>query len=95
MLLAYFREEGKSVAAVTAEMADAPRLAVMQERAAQLTALSEVAQQAITYLSKGERSPVAWKGTSLRLLEEAKKRSAIVQFVFVQPLTDLVNATKQ
>ncbi len=95
MLLTYFRDEAASVAPVTSAMADAPRLAVMQERATQLTALSEVAQQAITYLRAGDKAPAAWKQASLAKLEEAKKRSAIVQFVFVQPLTDLVNATRQ
>ena len=95
MLLTYFRDEAASVAPVTSAMADAPGLAVMQERATQLTALSEVAQQAITYLRAGDKAPAAWKQASLAKLEEAKKRSAIVQFVFVQPLTDLVNATRQ
>ena len=66
----------------------------MQQRANQLTALTAIGEQAVNYLSKGEKAPADWKQASLQQIEDAKKRSAIVQFTFIQPLTDLINATR-
>ena len=93
-MLAFFNEEAASVPRVKDQMADAPRLAVMQERADQLTRLCGIAQQAIGYLGNKAQAPSGWKQASLAEIENAKKRSAIVQFVFLQPLTDLVNAVR-
>ncbi len=94
MLLAYFRDEAASVSPVLEEMRGAPQLAATQTRAHQLTGLTRVAEQAIAYLSKGEKPPASWKGASLAQMEDAQKRSAIVEFVFLPSLTDLVNATR-
>ncbi len=95
LLLAYFQDEAASVPPVLAEMQRAPRLATMQERANQLTGLTATAQQAIEYLSKGDKASASWKQTSLQQIEDAKKRSAIVRFLFLDSLTELVNATRQ
>ncbi len=93
-LLAFFRDEAASVPMVLEQMQTAPRLALLQSRANQLVQLSEIGEKAVEYLSKGLSAPSAWKQASLAQLEEAKKRNAIVQFTFIKPLTDLVNATK-
>ncbi len=94
ILLSFFRNEAASVPPVIEQMRTAPRLAVMQGRAEQLLQLTAIGQQAVDYLSQGHPAPSEWKGASLARIEDAKKRNAIVQFTFLQPLTDLVNATR-
>lgn len=93
-LSTFFREEAASVPPTIEQMRTAPRLAVMQQRAEQLTALTTIGQQALDYLAKGDKASANWKQASLQQIEAAKGRSAIVQFTFIQPLTDLVNATR-
>lgn len=91
-LLGYFRAESASVPAVEAQMHSSPRLALVNERASQLQQLSAIGEQAVAFLSKGSRAPREWKENSLEAISAAKKPSAIVRFVFLDPLNDLVQA---
>ena len=94
VLNTFFQAEGASVAPVLSLMHNAPRLAVMQDRAQQLSTLTSIGQKAVLYLSKGTKAPAGWKQASLAQIEAAKKRSAIVRFTFLEPLSDLVNAVQ-
>ena len=94
-LITFFREERVSVPPVQELIKGSPRLAAMQERAQQLVGLSEIGEHAVDYLSKGEKAPAGWKAASLLQVEAAKKRSAIVRFTFLDPLTELINANKE
>ncbi len=93
-LLAYFIEEEASVPEVQREMRDAPRLAAMQTRAGQLTQLTAIGKQTVNYLSAGQAAPSGWKQSSLEAIEAARQPSAIVRFVFLETLMELVNAVK-
>ncbi|GAC1416143.1 MAG: hypothetical protein NVSMB62_05310 [Acidobacteriaceae bacterium] len=90
----FFAGAGASVAPVEAMMDTEPRLQAIRPRAEQLRGLASVGTQALQYLSSGAAAPESWKQQSLALIDAAKKPSGLVRFVFLQPLMDLVNATR-
>ncbi len=94
VLTDFFRQVNGSIPEVRSRMEASPRLAAMRERTAQLEALSGAGQEAVRLLSSGTAAPAGWKQDTLARIEAAKKPSAIVRFTFLQPLTDLVNATE-
>ena len=71
-----------------------PRLQSIRTRAEQLRGLAAVGTQALHYFSSGVGGPESWKQQSLAQISAAKKPSGLVRFDFLQPLTDLVNATR-
>lgn len=93
MLEQFFAAAGASVAPVEALMDAEPRLQSMRTRAEQMRSLAAVGTQALQYLSSGQSAPGSWKQTSLAQIAAAKEPSGLVRFHFLQPLTDLVNAT--
>lgn len=92
-LTAYFQAVGASVPVVQSMFATSPRLADMATRAQQLTALSAIGIQAVQYASSNAAAPANWKASSLDQLENSKKPSAVVRFVFQDALTQLVQST--
>lgn len=90
----FFQNVGESVPEVRQAMLVAPRLQPMQARADQLPVLTSAGLEAIRYLTTGTAAPSGWKAEKLNLIENAKAPSAIVRFTFLQPLTDLINATR-
>ena len=94
MLLDFFNKVGAAVPAVQKQVPGAPRLAPLSLRLQQLSELVVIAQQSIDSLSQQHAAPAGWKEASLKQLAEARKPSAIVRFLFLDPLTDLVNAAQ-
>ena len=94
VLLDFFNKVGLAVPAVQKQVPGAPRLMPLELRLQQLSELVVIAQQSIDQLSNQRAAPVGWKEASLKQIAEAKKPSAIVRFLFLDPLTDLVNATQ-
>lgn len=90
----FFAGAAASVTPVEAMMDTEPRLQPIRQRAEQLRRLAVVGTQALQYLSSGVAAPESWKQESLAQIEAAKKPSGLVRFVFLQPLTDLVEATR-
>lgn len=89
-----FNEVGSSVPLVQAMLAASPRLQPVATRAAQLDELSTLGRQAVAYLAAASPAPATWKAEGLAKLEAAKKPSAMVRFVFLEPLTALVKAVQ-
>jgi hexosaminidase len=73
-------------------MNGSPLLAIARPRAQQLAGLSQTGLQALDYLSGAKKAPAGWKKSKLAEIEEARKQQALVRFVFLDPLHDLVNA---
>jgi hexosaminidase len=61
-----------------------------EPRAEQLTALTAAGQEALRYLAEGKKAPSGWKAKRIADIEEAKKQNALVQFTFLDALSDLV-----
>ncbi len=91
----WFLRMGASVPAVEAQMDRSPRLAEVRMRAEQLVGLAKAGQEAIGYLSSGQKAPAGWKKSSSALIEEARKPAGIVRFTFIEPLTALVGAVQE
>lgn len=91
----YFQSWIAAAPVVEQQMTRSPLLAAARPRAEQLPELALIGEQALTYLSGGNKAPVGWKHTKLAQIEEAKKPQAIVRFTFLDPLTDLVNAVQE
>ncbi|WP_089841401.1 beta-N-acetylhexosaminidase [Granulicella pectinivorans] len=94
-LTKYFEELAATVPEVKAQMKGHPRLAEISTRADQMTALTGIAQEAIGYLSEGKKAPAGWKAAATAKLAEAKKPSAVVRFIFLEPLNKLVAAVQE
>lgn len=90
----YFAAAGGSVPAVEREAERAPRLQPLKRRMEQLRVLAAIGEQAVGYLSSGSQAPAGWKQQSLASLEDAKKPSEMVRFVFLPQLTELMNAVR-
>jgi len=71
-----------------------PLLATARPRAEQLATLAATGQQALDYLSGAKKAPAEWKKSKLAEIEAARKPQALVRFVFLDPLRDLVNAVQ-
>jgi hexosaminidase len=67
----------------------------MSTRADQLLQLADMGQQALRYLADGQKAPAGWKTKQTTALDEASKPSALVHFVFLPAMTDLVNAVSE
>jgi hexosaminidase len=80
------------VPSVETQMNGSPLLAIARPRAQQLAGLSQTGLQALDYLSGAKKAPAGWKKSKLAEIEEARKQQALVRFVFLDPLHDLVNA---
>jgi hexosaminidase len=77
------------------EMLTSPRLAELSTRADQFLQLTAMGQQALQYLADGQKAPTDWKAKQTSTLSEAGKPSALVRFVLLPAMTDLVNAVSQ
>ncbi len=77
---------------IEAALSTSPALSTALPRAHQLTELSKIGLQALTYLSSTTPAPTNWKQQSLATIEAAKAPSALVRFTFLAPLQELVNA---
>lgn len=93
-LLHFFDGVAAAVPKVEQEMDTAPRLQPVRVRAEQLAALAQIGKQAVQFLSTGTTAESDWKKNSLAQIDAARKPVAMVRFVFLDPLADLVNATK-
>lgn len=91
----WFDAVANSVPAVEAQMQNSPRLAEVQPRAQQLPELAKTANEAIHFLSSGTKAPSGWKAAKLAQIQEAKKPSAVVRFIFIDPLGALINAVQE
>jgi len=94
-LTAWFNAVAASVPAVEQQMQSSPLLAEVRPRAEQLPTLCMTATDALQYLSAGTKAPAGWKATRLAEIAAAKKPSGLVRFVFIDPLTALVNAVQE
>ncbi len=94
-LTAFFQSVGNAVPEVRQQMLASPRLQAIQPRIDQLPALTLAGIEATLYLSSNAPASTGWKARNLALLEAAKKPGAIVRFTFLEPLTDLINATPE
>lgn len=94
VLRRYFQGLQGSVAPVQAMMAEAPRLRPMQTRAGQLSGLSATALEALEYVQSGKQASATWKSHAQKQIAEAKQPSAIVRFVFLPALEQMVAAVK-
>jgi hexosaminidase len=81
--------------AIEAQLATSPLLALAQPRAQQLSQLATAGVEALNYLSNGTKAPTGWKQRNLALIEAAKKPQALVRFIFLPPLEELVNAVPE
>jgi hexosaminidase len=94
-LSAWFTQLSNAVPPVRQQMLTSPRLAEMSNRADQLLQVSAMGQQALQYLAEGQKAPADWKTKQTNTLGEASKPSALVRFVFLPGMTDLVNAVSK
>jgi hexosaminidase len=90
----FFQSVGNSIAPVQAIMNTEPRLQPLHTRAEQLADLALIGKQAVQYVSTGASASPQWKQHSLAQIELAKKPSGLVQFDFLDPLAQLVAATR-
>ena len=91
-LLEWLTELSNAVPVVQKQMLASPRLAEVSTRADQLVQLTSMGQEALQYLGSGQQAPAGWKAKQMQVLDEAKKPSALVRFVFLAPLNDLIKA---
>jgi hexosaminidase len=91
----WFEAVAASVPTVEEQMQHSPRLAQVQTRAQQLSELAKTATDAIHFLSSGTKAPAGWKESKLAQIEAAKKPSAVVRFIFIDPLTSLVSTVQE
>jgi hexosaminidase len=52
-------------------------------------------QQALQYLASGQKAPADWKAKQINILDEARKPAALVRFVFLPKMADLVKAVAE
>jgi hexosaminidase len=93
-LKSFFQGWADSAPAVEAQMDRSPLLATARPRAEQLATLAATGQQALDYLSGAKKAPAEWKKSKLAEIEAVRKPQALVRFVFLDPLRDLVNAVQ-
>jgi hexosaminidase len=91
----WFVDLTAAVPEATRQVQASPRLGDMATRADQLAALAQTGHQTLGFLNSGNKPPAGWKAASLKILEDAKKPSGLVRFVFLDDLTKLVNAVDQ
>ena len=91
----FFQSISTSLPEVRKIVAASPRLQPIQPRVDQLQDLALAGIEATLSLSSNTPAPAGWKAKNLALIEAAKKPDAVVRFTFLQPLTDLINATPE
>jgi hexosaminidase len=84
-----------SVPAVRRQMLASPRLAEVSPRADQLLQLTAMGQQALQYLSSGQKAPADWKAKQINTLDQVRTPAALVRFVFLPGMTGLVKAVAE
>ena len=94
-LSAWFTQLSNAVPPTRQQMLTSPRLAEMSSRADQLVQLAAMGQQALQYLADGQKAPADWKTKQANTLDEAGKPSALVHFVLLPAMTDLVKAVSE
>lgn len=76
-------------------MANSSTLAPAASRATELADLGAAGMEAISYLSSRMPAVAGWKSGKLAVLDEAEKPEALVRFIVIKPLRDLVNAVPE
>jgi hypothetical protein len=76
-------------------MLTSPRLVEVSLRADQLLQLTAMGQQALQYIAGEQKVPANWKASQIHTLDEVGKPSALVRFVFLPGITDLVKAVRE
>jgi len=94
-LAAWFATPSAAVTPAQQQIAASPRLAEVQLRASQLSALTAMGQQAMLYLAEGRKAEAGWKGKQNQILEEIRKPSALVRFNILAGMSDLVQAVSE
>ena len=95
-LAAWFTQLSETLPAVRGQLADSPRLAELSLRADQLLQLTEMGQQALQYVTSGQRATAGWKAIQIEMLDQVnKKPSAFVRFDFLSPMRDIVKAVAE
>ncbi|QMV20265.1 family 20 glycosylhydrolase [Granulicella sp. 5B5] len=89
---AWFKQLANVVPQVQQQFPLSPRLAVVSTRAAQLTELTAMGQQALAYLAKGEKAPADWTTEQTNKLDEIKKPSALIRFTILDGMNELIQA---
>lgn len=74
------------------QMLASPRLAEVSTRADQLMQLTAMGREALQYLANSKHAPAGWKAKQMQTLDNGEKPSALVRFVFLPSLSDLVKA---
>jgi hexosaminidase len=91
---AWFTQLDGTLPTVRQQMRTSPRLAEVSTSADQLAQLTAMGQQALECLGSGQKAPADWKAKQLLTLDEAAHPSALVRFVFLPGLTELVKAVE-
>jgi hexosaminidase len=91
----FFASLAQSVPEVESAITSAPRLQTLRPRVEQLSHLAVIGEEAIDDLSNDKSAPPKWKHQSLAQIDADRGALGMVRFDFLQPLTDLVNATHQ
>lgn len=94
-LAAWFITLSGAVAPAQQQIAASPRLAEVSVRANQLVELTTMGQEAMQYLTDGRKATPDWKKKQSQILDEIRNPSALVRFVILTPLSDLVRAVPE
>jgi hexosaminidase len=88
----WFTRLSDAIPTVRQQMLTSPRLAEVSLRADQLLQLTAMGQQALEYIAGEQKVPANWKANQIHTLDEVGKPSALVRFVFLPGIRDLVKA---
>ena len=91
----WFTRLSDAVPTVRQQMLTSPRLVEVSLRADQLLQLTAMGQQALQYIAGEQKVPANWKASQIHTLDEVGKPSALVRFVFLPGITDLVKAVRE
>jgi hexosaminidase len=94
-LATWFTRLSDALPTVRRQMLTSPRLAEASPRADQLLQITAMGQQALQYLASGQKAPEDWKANQMNMLDEARKPTALVRFVFLPKMADLVKAVAE
>ena len=88
----WFTRLSDAIPTLRQQMLTSPRLAEVSLRADQLLQLTAMGQQALEYIAGEQKVPANWKANQIHTLDEVGKPSALVRFVFLPGIRDLVKA---
>ncbi len=94
-IAAWFTHLSDAVPAARRQMLASPRLTEVSTRADQLQQLTAMGQQTLQCLSGVQKAPSGWKAKQMETLDEVGKPSALVRFVFLPEMSDLVKAVPE